>query len=455
MVPPVLEPGMLANAKRPGLPFQFLVTGHIQDSAGRKFESAQAASLFFHRDERGFTVFQRASAIEPNSSRGTKASPASLEHTSSQLTIGGGGGGGTPPLYWKVKICVLLKVNFSDINYREDNWLSNGEKPGRGVYVKVFNTTYSYVWDGYTGDGVGTDEDGCTPVFYTHLLTNWTIFVESRAKVRGNEIFVYHHPENEWLTTWARTVDLVPGPNPVSVLWESKESTTLAAATFALYQDAGSMTNKSYEFHTGALSNQNDWDPNTSETKIYLTDEGSRRKTTIVHEMGHRLLRHRLGLNYRNDTSYNAWPPCDTVDKGPLGHSMRSKEYSVGAFNEAFGYFYAAYVWNNHHETNAKLMQLGEVIDLETGAPYLKNNCTGPNSGYGNQMDWMRFFWRFITNSYSDVTPWFSDVLGIISLGSPVGQFTASDDLESGANLWAGGIWLARFRGKATLSGID
>jgi hypothetical protein len=139
-------------------------------------------------------------------------------------------------------------------------------------------------------------------------------------------------------------------------------------------------------------------------------------------------------------------------------HSMLTKEYSVGALYEGFAHYYAAETWNYTWQTDGKLHNgswpyAGEVIDVESSIKYMKTNCSAPFWGYGNERDWMAFFWDFRTDSGTRPAP--NDILNLIAEASPMQDWAAYFHLESAAANYRDGRFFTRFLDKAAANGID
>jgi hypothetical protein len=137
---------------------------------------------------------------------------------------------------------------------------------------------------------------------------------------------------------------------------------------------------------------------------------------------------------------------------------MTSKEYSVGAFNEGFGYFYAAFVWNDSSQHDGNIMVKGTPIDVELGHSYLKTTCPSPYRGFGNEKDWLRFFWDFLTEAGSK--PTFTDIVNLIAAAGHMGDgvFQPADAysyLDEAAVTFANGVWLDRLRFLGEWNGLD
>jgi hypothetical protein len=136
----VLEPEVMPDySKGSGFRSQLLVTGRIQDHSGAVLGYSQAPPIFYYRDGRDVMFVYRADPAGGDSQAGGKKTDDSLLHARSESTGGFAGSGGfetptmgpapNPAMGKLVKICILLKVNYSDINYGEDFWTNNADKP--------------------------------------------------------------------------------------------------------------------------------------------------------------------------------------------------------------------------------------------------------------------------------------------------------------------------------------
>jgi hypothetical protein len=503
----VLDPDVTPlNSKAEGFASQLLVTAHIRDFAGQELGKVQAPSLFYHRDEAtgGTLVYRelvnhgivgpylagesldqvdefgsRTLSIGPGQHRpaGEKdPEEVELQDGESQegepgaglkvaagsaavkLTVGPAPGGGPGPIGQLVKVCALLKVNYSDSGIGEDHWPTNSDKPARGAYVRVRDGNGTTRFADYTGDGYGSDDPGagCTPWLAAAGTSNWSMRVTSSARVKDN--YVYVTGDDLVAVNWLVTgMTVTPGQSRAySIPTESAESSALAAATEALYRNDGGMKSRLYliqltkSIYYGGSS--------TGSDRIRLSPADSRIKFNVAHFMGHLLLRHKLGADFRNNLSYDAGGTCGSnYGGGEQLHSMTSKEFSVGAFNEGFAHFYAALTWNSSYQTDGKLHYqpygYAQVIDVENSIKYMKTTCDPPFWGYGNERDWMTFFWDFRTDS--GTKPTFNDILNLIAEASPMQDWAAYFHLESAVANYQDGRFLTRFWDKAAANGID
>jgi len=473
--------------KATGFASQFLLTGRILDAAGKLLAKTRAPSLFYHRDERGVLYVYRTLINNGIVGRVARPLPKSLLETLSQTKSGAIAAGkpGPPPadanlppirsrtyeaqryeggqiVYgWWVQICPLLKVNYEDSGFGEDYWTTNSDKLVAGVHAIVLDDNWDVVFDDFTADGysnndfpTSTEAVGCTPWLFATNRNNWVVVVKSRARVRGNDIEVFDNPTTENLTLWAAVVDVNGGPNFISMPFEKRESSVLAAAAQAILTNNGAIVTGNYKIHTG-VDNIVSFH-NKGNHKIYMTEAGSRQKFAIVHEMGHSMLFEKLGDDFgQTDASHNAAAPCDSPI--PDTHTMASKEFSLTAFHEGFANFYGVVTWNSTYGNNAVFVSWGEIYDPDPGPGniWMRYHCASPYNGFGNETDWMRFFWSFHKGGVSPVDPVpFNEIVGIIAFASPLPTTGAYQGLAAVVPIYNQGAWSYEFFYWADLKGI-
>jgi hypothetical protein len=354
-----------------------------------------------------------------------------------------------------VQICVVMKVNFSDNGYGETDWPNNADRLVPGVFARVRDGNGDQLFAGFTDDGFDNNLNpngeaaGCVPwIFSTTGTYNWKLSVSSRAKVKFNDIEVYKSADEEIPYNWLIEIPQVSGQTFISIPNETKQSSTLAAAAWSIYKHNAGLASGNYKIHTGTDS-ASSCSHSRVDHKIRLTNQCSRAKFVVAHEMGHALLFERLGLMGVGITnmSVNAPAPCDS---NAGGHTMWSKEYITTAFNEGFADFYAVDTWNDHNQQDGVYVSWDTPYEADPGAGniWMRYHCQSPYIGYGNETDWMRFFWDFHTGGVSPHNPVsFDDIAGLISFsislnGGPMTATNAYTVLREGAQaLNQGALW--------------
>jgi hypothetical protein len=130
-------------------------------------------------------------------------------------------------------------------------------------------------------------------------------------------------------------------------------------------------------------------------------------KTIVSHELGHVLLKRRLGgFPLIQDDNYTgpAGPNCPNGD----GHRLSSIEYNSTALSEGFAHAYAVKVWNDPSDPDAVFPSYsGGIVDMDNGdngnyqERVMETRCTDAGAsaegfaGKGNETDWARAFWEF------------------------------------------------------------
>jgi hypothetical protein len=133
-----------------------------------------------------------------------------------------------------------------------------------------------------------------------------------------------------------------------------------------------------------------------------IANGSENRKFVIGHEYGH------VNLENTVPSSFN----LDCSETNP-GHTMTEYEYMACVMMEGWADFVSVDAWNNHNEQDGRREYLGTcrgdaTVDADhTGvAPdcvvkYMEVNYTPSTEwpGHGTQLDWMRTFWDYHTNT--------------------------------------------------------
>lgn len=173
--------------------------------------------------------------------------------------------------------------------------------------------------------------------------------------------------------------------------------------------------------------------------------EGSMKEKFVVgHEIGHWLVLSGPWPAGGWSTSYGyvpsetmCSPPTEGMDDDLGGHSLRSAEHASGAMVEGFAHFAATVAFNNLAQTTADfryykaLDETPASQDLIDGMyrvmlpdgpvggvnRWTQQQCpadfsnTGGDQEISTELDWMRFFWDFVTASHLAGEPSFWDVV--------------------------------------------
>lgn len=310
---------------------------------------------------------------------------------------------------YNYKFCMYYHATTVDSGNGEDYYQNTSYWRARGAKVRVrtISWPYSTVYEGYARDDYGCFEFSSSgQQFYVDL------YAETRLGQSGN------------VSLKAR-LDHSNNPGPVSY-WTILTS-QLSGGTHHLYGPASRLSNLigigSFVFHwfdsrSGTRMpgdhEVNLWDdpcpgyPNNScapDDDVYINPDLNNRKFHIGHEMGHRIMYMKRGVWPYNCT-YNEDPACSYLPDGE--HSLHSKEYSTCAISEAWAHFVSVDAFNSHDQTDAHFQYykttIATDVNVENGnvggaTAYMESVCTEPYGGYGVELDWLRTFWDYHTNS--------------------------------------------------------
>lgn len=169
------------------------------------------------------------------------------------------------------------------------------------------------------------------------------------------------------------------------------------------------------------------------EWTIRVTGNGYRSKFTVAHEYGHVVsLFNQFTVDYDEfDYCYNSASPCQ--------HTVTSKEYQHIAASEGFGNFFSTALWNNYAQPSTRFFgqptgpNTGNVWNAEVGAAgqedrYYETNGCSPfcTAGVGVELDWMRAFWDFYTDTGSH--PSILDIADVFGANYPFVETDLTDE---------------------------
>lgn len=176
---------------------------------------------------------------------------------------------------------------------------------------------------------------------------------------------------------------------------------------------------------------------------VLVGKDRQRNKNVMAHEFGH-WLQCQWAAGAKADGIYDYGegmvPPEAPCLFYPGAHALRSAEWSTSAMVEGFGHFIAAVVFNDHVAADAegifryyktsfpndeyddlkddkyRVSLPGGTIPLGGVNRWTDNQCSmdWANEGVSSEIDWLRFFWYFLTNGSQD-RPLLEDVLEILA----------------------------------------
>lgn len=353
---------------------------------------------------------------------------------------------GSSTSFSQVKICFTIDVDYSDNQrdsvYSEDYWTEKLPSPKgvKGMYTIIKNSSGSVVWSGFIGDGdySGSVGEGCTSDFtmsgngiYEVTLTSYGKVFSNNLQVRDRvtdnyKNIIFSTPTISSSGTYVINVPLVQSNKDVFKSY--------MAAAYSIYRQNLGSKDKYIRIYAGQDEGECGSSGNcyySSLLRLYLDPNGSDRKFTISHELGHYLgnvsVSNRLIGGNCSELNFSSGTCSSST------HNFHSLETGRCAFVEGFAHFYASSVWNNTSENSAYFNSTtiiggvsNPVINIEmSGVPFgnqfktksMENNCTqstevnwsktsGSTSEYdtnwgglGVELDWARTFWDMLTDN--------------------------------------------------------
>ena len=314
--------------------------------------------------------------------------------------------------------CLRTQVSTTDSGIGEDYYTAAGSTlyVARYAQVRVTRGDDTVVPTTYANGA------GCIS-FESPYNTGFHVEMWSRARIPRTDDTDYHntlevqHSNGDpaywhWYTS--------PGGNGGAYYFETNQtrrSTLLGLASYALYRFSDGLVNKTFVVRDAACPQIPNNSCNSADgSVVYIHPDHNDNKFAVAHEMGHAVV-HRW-INYHPSASYSVnagGAECTTPDD--MSHALHSKEYQSGALTEGFAQFYAASVWNDQGQTGAWFHYYkdeykgGSVqeVDVENGptggvTSYLENECSGSPDGRGVELDWMRALWDYRTNAGTQPT---------------------------------------------------
>ncbi len=331
------------------------------------------------------------------------------------------------------ELCIKIDVLTDDSGNGEDFWtnansgVDNTGYPARGVRIelKKNNGTGASIgtWDTDPTTGCATPSNSTPP----NADGPYQVIVYGYATDSGgNHVRIHdggtatdHHYPGATISYGFINVFLVGGTLDLKVLAHPDERWTTfasAAETLFRYHDglAGKTTSIGFDTASGCSSSSSWGNSNgfiqtgAGYALVKISRCGSENQTKskflVSHEVGHTIGRHRYGYNgndMKRDNYVNSNPCTSTGD-----YSMGSAEYNSIGFTEGYAWFVSGAVWNTKAASGI-ITRNGTVWDLANGpngdaaGGRISNVCTSDRNteGVSTNHDWMRFFWDFFNDS--------------------------------------------------------
>jgi hypothetical protein len=327
-------------------------------------------------------------------------------------------------------VCPRLWTYYADNNIAgEDLWTSNGYNYFRGGYMEI-RKDGALIWSGY-GNSVG-----CSSSF-VGSPGNYQITVRSMGLVNNINICVGDHTSFGGTgcsgqfsdcdyDTYTVTANLQQsGAWSVSVFMDTlgwrRRFNTYMAIMWGLYRNPYT-ANGNLKIQVEDPNQPTHLDTEYNGNCITVGPSRWDDKFVLTHELGH-YIGGFAGVLKGNSHCWRFDEDCpeEPWDGNYYGHTMRSKEWQRSAVSEGFAHFYSAAAWNefipNDHDCHFRYYKIvgGALRSLDcasgSGDPifpdaYTWQNCQGTYSalGYGSELDWMRTFWRTMTDDYDAST---------------------------------------------------
>ncbi len=420
-------------------PVALAITGHV-----RNVSLDVPVDLRLEPPARGGASWQVRSASE-------------MDPVIALATPSGPSAGGAGARAAGIRVCFKQISLFADGGIGEDNWASSTAQTHEAIGARV--TITPAAGGAAIFDGNLDDEDGCTPTL-SASAGSYTSKLFSYARVHGNTIFVVADVDGTGLFL-TDTRHLALGDNSITLDAHASHRLNVAAATaYIIHRRWAGMTGKTFNIRTNTLSSSGSHYERAVNT-VHIATGHFDNKFVIAHEVGHMVAD--LATGDRNVKLVDL--PCGETPAGGADcttvaghdHSMTGKERSKCAAGEGFAHFYSAAVWNSasqtdcffHYYKNEFGDDANPIVNCESGngkfvVKYMENKCTGPDDGYGVELDWLRAFWDVHSNGAD--APEFAAIMDWLDRADDWGASDVVDKLDDAANSVGGRLktnWIA------------
>jgi len=328
-----------------------------------------------------------------------------------------------PPQPNQIKFCFAIPVDTED-SFIPHDFAVNPVSYFNGSYIQTTIRTLPPQAQTIV-DGEFADEEGCITIDHVSQ-TGYRISVVSVADVprtdntgESNLLQVRTgQPINGNLGgwSWCTETDISAGTTRWLYLNPGRLANLLGMSIWSLrrFSDGvGGETIWVYDRPCGSNPNNS---CNTTSGNLEVNPLHNKFRYAVSHEMGHAVFKRFYGFHPFRNGIYNVDAGGEACEWSQGAHGLHSKEFSSSAITEGFAQFYATAVWNRLDQLGAWFHYYKEdykanapdgpvtVVDMETGSEggsiaYLENVCTGPDDGFGVELDWARQFWDYMTNA--------------------------------------------------------
>ncbi len=353
--------------------------------------------------------------------------------------IGGGAGGNGPnklaltvserPDSDRWQFCLRWEYDSIDSGFGEDYYTSGSLMNTRGARVEIDHPNWGAPKSFFTNKNTGCVEFNATE----NSGFTVTIWAEARLGANSN-ITIRAFPTKAAAALapndppfWQFTADPLGVPRTVYYENEPSPESDLIAFSSYIFHRVDSMCAPGLpgpEFLRVVNDNPDCDGGGSCQSGNFVEIEAgvTNRKFLVGHEVGHWL--HYQWTNGQTGLYSHSWDEnsgdADCAYAGVGDHAMRSKEWAAGAFGEGLAHFVSAVAWNNTSSTSAWFKYYKEVadpayadfaadnwqLDVEGvgvapsgGVSNWMSTMCFVNDGYSVEMDWLRFYWDYLTNA--------------------------------------------------------
>jgi len=366
--------------------------------------------------------------------------------------------------------CARTRVTTIDSGIGEDYYTTGGATthPARYAQMRVTRNGATVVNTTYAAS------NGCL-YFSSPYSTGFKLEMWSKARIprtdnSGFTNTLNVHFSNGTFAYWFWNINPGPSGNPVVVQTnQTRRSNLFGISSWILARWSDGLVNKTFTVRDQACPGIPNNSCNSGST-LYINPDSHDRKFLIAHELGHAIV-HRW-INYHPNASYSLNTGGANCTTSQTSHALHSKEYQSAALTEGFAQFYATAAWNSEGQTGGwfryykDYYKNGSVtnVNVENGntggaTRYMEKNCSGSDAGRGVELDWMRAFWDYRTNSGTKPTHY--QILRQLKNAVIGGDWGHSDayDAFSGAvadyDNQYGTSFYSRWLTMATYNGVD
>jgi hypothetical protein len=352
--------------------------------------------------------------------------------------------------------CLRWPVSLDDAGFGEDYGVQpESAWKARGGKVKIVRYGEE-LFDGFL------DFNGCTGTldlpYHDHLL----FIGYSVSEILGNTIVA--QDDQGKTEGWLRLVQEAGGSGTKYYTFPPGDTSNLIAVPTFTIARFGSVTGATYKVHDSCRPDGDQCCNCAVGDDLYI--DSTRRKFLISHEVGHAILATNAP-GFINDCTMTVSSNMNCYTKSD--HALDSVETQSCAAMEGWAHFVAVRAYNNPTEGDNPDATLeywrgsGETVDVEQGPvggvdTYYEAMCGGNqanSAGRGVELDWLRAFWDYHTNSTPGYRPDTSVMVDEIAANSGWHPDDTYSFITDGVDMASGADQRDRWLEMAQWNGID